>query len=99
MVSKLITLDFKVGLLSVYKVDYLGFLGWLVECLLGWLQGWEFAHLISEWIARLLSKNERMSDSHKKMSDSLICSFLVSEMSDSLTLLISSEQPEQIAHF
>ena len=28
-------------------------------------QGWEFAHLISERIARFLSKNERMSDSLK----------------------------------
>ena len=36
-----------------------------------------------------------MSDSLKKMSDSLIRSFLVSEMSDSLTSLISSER---IAH-
>ena len=39
-----------------------------------------------------------MSDSLKKMSDSLIRSFLVSEMSDSLTSLISSERPERIAH-
>ena len=31
------------------------------------------------------------------LSESLICSFLVSEMSDSLTLLISSELPEGIA--
>ena len=61
-------------------------------------QGWEFAHLISEQIACFLSKNERRSDSLKKMSDSLICSFLVSEMSDSLTSLISSERPEQITH-
>ena len=28
--------------------------------------GWEFAHLISERIARFLSKNERISDSLKK---------------------------------
>ena len=61
-------------------------------------QGWEFAHLISERIARFLSKNERMSASLKKMSNSLIPSFLVSEMSHSLTSLISSERPEQIAH-
>ena len=39
-----------------------------------------------------------MSDSLKKISDSLIRSFLVSKMSDSLTLLIFSEQPERIAH-
>ena len=38
-------------------------------------QGWKFAHLISEQIARLLSKNLQMSDSLKKMSNSLICSF------------------------
>ena len=61
-------------------------------------QGWEFAHLISERIAGFLSKKERMSDSLKKMSDSLICSILVSKMSDSLTSLISYKRPEQIAH-
>ena len=61
-------------------------------------QGWEFAHLISERNARFLSKNERMSDSLKKISDSLIRSFLVSEMSDWLTSLISSERPERIVH-
>ena len=49
-------------------------------------QGWEFAHLISEQIARLLPKNERMSDLLKKMSTSLIRSILVSKMSDSLTI-------------
>ena len=64
----------------------------------GLKQGWEFAHLIPERIARFLSKNEQMSDSLKKMIHSLIRSFLVSEMSDSLTALISSERPEQIAH-
>ena len=41
-------------------------------------QGWEFAHLIS--------KNEGMSDTLKKISDSLIRSFLVSDLSDSLTI-------------
>ena len=45
-------------------------------------QGREFAHLISEQIARFLSKNERMSDLLKKMSDSLIF----------------GEQPERFAH-
>ena len=34
----------------------------------------------------------------QKMSDSLICSVLVSEMSDLLTSLISSERLERIAH-
>ena len=52
----------------------------------GFLQGWEFAHLISERITHFLSKNERMSDSLKKMSDSLIRSFLVSDLSDLLTI-------------
>ena len=47
-------------------------------------QGWEFAHLISQRIARFLSKNEQMSNSLKKMSDSLI--------------RFSSERPERIAH-
>ena len=61
-------------------------------------QGWEFAHFISERIFCFLSKNERTSDSLKKMGNSLIHSFLVSKMSNSLTWLISSERPERIAH-
>ena len=36
----------------------------------GFKQGWEFAHRISERIARFLLKNERMGDLLKKMSDS-----------------------------
>ena len=40
----------------------------------------------SERIARFLSKNERMSDILKKMSDSLIGSFLLSDLSDLLTI-------------
>ena len=32
------------------------------------------------------------------LSESLNCSFFMSKMSDSLTLLISSERPEAIAH-
>ena len=36
--------------------------------------------------------------SQNVLSESLILSFFVSEMSDLLTLLISSERPEQIAH-
>ena len=59
------------------------------------MQGWEFAHRISERITRFLPKNERMRDSLKKMSDSLIfgeqperfahdCSFPVSDVSKSL---------------
>ena len=50
------------------------------------LKGWEFAHLISERIARFLPKNERMSDLLKTMCDSLIRSFLVSDLSASLTI-------------
>ena len=48
--------------------------------------GWEFAHLISKRIARFLFKNERMVDLLKKMSNSFICSFLVSDLSDSLMI-------------
>ena len=50
------------------------------------LQGWELAHRFSEQIALFLPKNERMSHLLKKMSDSLICSFLVIDLSDSLTI-------------
>ena len=72
----------------------------------------EFAHRFSEQIARFLLKNERMSDSLKKTSDSLICSFLVTDLSNSLTIahflwvtwanrswpLIFGERPERFAH-
>ena len=75
-------------------------------------QGWEFAHLIFERITRFLSKNECMSDSLKKMSDSLSRSFLVSNLSNLLTIvhflwatwanrswsLIFGEWPEGFAH-
>ena len=71
---------------------------YLICILLYYSQGWEFAQLISERIARFLSKNERMRDLLKKKSDSLILSFLVSEMSDSLTSLIFGEQNERFAH-
>ena len=45
-------------------------------------QGWEFSHRCSEQIARFLRKNERMSNSLKITSDSLIF----------------GERPERIAH-
>ena len=49
-------------------------------------QGWEIAHRFSEQIARFLQKNERMSESLKneRFAHLLICSFLVSDFSDSL---------------
>ena len=47
------------------------------------------------WANELMWKNEWMSDLPQKMSDSLICSFLVSH---SLTSLIFGEQPERVAH-
>ena len=50
--------------------------------------GWEFAHRFSEQIAlffaKKLANNEQISNSLKKVSDLLICSFLVSDLSDSL---------------
>ena len=52
----------------------------------GFLQGCEFAHRFSERIARFLPKNERMSNLLKEMSVSLIRSFLVSDLSDFLTI-------------
>ena len=70
------------------------------------------AHPFSEWIARFLRKDEWISDPLKKTSDSLICSFLVSDLSDLLMvshfwwvtwancswLLIFGERPERFAH-
>ena len=51
-----------------------------------WQHGWEFPHRFSEQIARFLQKNERMSESLKneRFAHLLICSFLVSDFSDSL---------------
>ena len=43
-------------------------------------KGWEFTHRFSERIAGFLRTNERMNDSLKKTSDSLIRSFDFSEM-------------------
>ena len=81
----------------------------LLFFLLTILQGWEFAHLISERIARFFYP--KMSHSLKKMSDLLIHSFLVSDLSDSLMIshflwatwanpswsLIFGERPERFA--
>ena len=48
-------------------------------------RGWELAHRFSERIARFLR------NLLKKTSDLLIHSFLVNDLSDSLTLLINKE--------
>ena len=80
-----------------------------MNCCFMYALGWEFAHRFSEQIARFLPKNERMSDSLKKISDSLISSFLVSDLSESLMVahfwwatwvicsrsLICGERPER----
>ena len=50
------------------------------------LAGLGFRSSVFERIARFLPKHEQMSNSLKKMNDSLICSFLVSDLSDSLTI-------------
>ena len=99
-------------LFTVVRIVFLNTIVHLLSCCAKFLQGWEFAHRYSERIARYLPKNEQMSDSLKKMSNSLICSFLVSNLSDSLTIahflwvtwanrswsLILGEQPERFAH-
>ena len=59
-------------------------------CIIG-SQGWEFAYRFSERIASFLRKYEEMSDSLKITSHSLIRSFLVSDLSDSLTSLTRNE--------
>ena len=89
-------------------VAYLSWATWAI----GSLQGWEFAHRFSKQIACFLPKNEWMSNLLKKTSDSLICSFLVRDLINSLTIahflwvtwanhswsLTFSEQPERFAH-
>ena len=61
-------------------------------------QGWEFAQRFSEQITHFLGKNEQMSDSLKKTSNSLIRSYKMSDLSNSLMLLIFGEQLEQTTH-
>ena len=65
-----------------------------------------------ERITRFLWAKEQMSNSHKKTSDLLICSFIMRDLSESLTVsllslvtwairsqsLICPEQPERFAH-
>ena len=74
-------LFFIIWILSPY-LDHLQY--YTVNCTCP--QGWEFAHLFSEWIACLLPKSEQMSDSLKNVSNMLSHSFLVSDLSVSLTL-------------
>ena len=62
-------------------------------------QGWEFSHRFSEQIALLLWKNEQMSDLLKKTSDSLIRSFLVSDLSYLLTSLTKNEGMSKLLIF
>ena len=64
-------------------------------------QGWEFSHRFSERIACFLRKNEEMSNSLKKTSDSLIRSFAHfwwATWAICSLLLIFGERPEWIAH-
>ena len=57
------------------------------------------AHFLwATWANPSSERPERIPLSQFFFSDSLIHSFLVSEMSDLLTSLISSERPERIAH-
>ena len=53
-----------------------------------------FAKKISEWAIR--SRSLISSERPKQMAHG--CSFLVSDLSDTLTLLIFGEQPEQFAY-
>ena len=61
-------------------------------------QGWEFAHRFSERIALFLPKNEQMSDSLKKRVIHSFAHFWCSTWAICSPSLISSEQPERIAH-
>ena len=54
---------------------------------------------LSELLILLIVKNERiMSEWAMRSKKWVICSLLVSALSDSLTLLIFGERPEQFAH-
>ena len=61
-------------------------------------QGWEFAHRISERIARFLPKNEQISDLLKKRAIHSFAHFWLAAWAICSRLLISCERPEQIAH-
>ena len=87
----------RMGMLPIKRAS----LSWLYSSTLrpwGEYQGWEFTHRFSKRIARFLPKNEQMSNSLKKTSNSLICSFLVIDLSDCSRSLISSERCEWICH-
>ena len=60
-------------------------------------QDWEFAHRFSERMARFVPKNERMRAIRSKKG--AIYSFLVSDLSHSLTSLTIKKGNERIAHF
>ena len=70
-------------------------------------QDWEFAHLFSERIAGFLPKSEQMSDSLKKVSDSLIFGEQTERFTHDRSFLWATcssrslsfgERPEQFAH-
>ena len=59
-------------------------------------QGWEFAHRFSKRIAHFLQKKcakKRFAQTNERFAQ-----FLVSDLSDSLKLLIFDERPERFAH-
>ena len=75
--------------------------GILLQCTvhnLTFSQGWEFAHRFSEQIARLLRKNERMSDSLKKQAICSFAQFWWATWANRSWFLIFGERPEQFAH-
>ena len=65
----------------MFKIDFQGKPRAIVIFIMDF-QGWEFAHLISERIARFLSKNERFAQKNERFTHSLIF----------------GEQPERFAH-
>ena len=75
----------------------------IVQCTVYIYQGWEFAHRFSERIAHfwwatwaICSWSLIFGERPEQIAHG--CSFLVSDLSDSLTSLIFGERPERFAH-
>ena len=85
---------------TVYKEhkDKLCFVSASYSAILSYKQGWEFAHLFSERIARFLPKNEQMSDLLKKRAIHPFAHFWWATWAIRSRSHISSERCEQIAH-
>ena len=72
--------------------------GTFIWCVYTYIQGWEFAHLISERIARFCPKMSEWAIGSKKWAIHSFAHLWWGTWAIRSQSLISSEQPERIAH-